>query len=207
MIEITPSGQACGATVRGIDLSQPLAPEDVAIIREAWLQHHVLSFPDQRMTDDDLERYTLAFGGFGNDPFIAPIPGREHIIAVERQADETSPLFAENWHSDWSFQAQPPSGTCLYGIEIPPIGGDTLFANQHAALEAMSDKQRARIDGLMAIHSAKRAYAPDGFYGEGDKAKRSMDIRPSREAEAVQRHPLVRKHPEPGREGLFSCFG
>ncbi len=207
MIEITPSGQACGATVRGIDLSQPLAPEDVAIIREAWLQHHVLSFPDQRMTDDDLERYTLAFGGFGNDPFIAPIPGREHIIAVERQADETSPLFAENWHSDWSFQAQPPSGTCLYGIEIPPIGGDTLFANQHAALEAMSDKQRARIDGLMAIHSAKRAYAPDGFYGEGDKAKRSMDIRPSREAEAVQRHPLVRKHPETGREGLFSCFG
>ena len=73
MIEITPSGQACGATVRGIDLSQPLAPEDVASIREAWLQHHVLSFPDQRMTDDDLERYTLAFGGFGNDPFIAAL--------------------------------------------------------------------------------------------------------------------------------------
>ena len=207
MIEITPSGQACGASVRGIDLSHPLAPEDIAVVREAWLQHHVLSFPDQRLTDDDLERFTLAFGGFGHDPFIAPIAGREHIIAVERQADEQSPLFAENWHSDWSFQARPPSGTCLYGIEIPPIGGDTLFANQHAALEAMPDAQRARIDGLMAIHSAKRAYAPDGFYGEGDKAKRSMDIRPSRDAEAIQLHPLVRKHPETGREGLFSCFG
>ena len=59
----------------------------------------------------------------------------------------------------------------------------------------------------MAIHSARRAYAPEGFYGEGDKAKRSMDIRPSREAEATQLHPLIRKHPETGREGLFSCFG
>ncbi len=159
------------------------------------------------MTDDDLERFTLAFGGFGNDPFIAPLPGREHIIAVERHADETSPLFAENWHSDWSFQAHPPAGTCLYGITIPPVGGDTLFANQHAALEAMPGAMRARIDGRMAIHSAKRAYAPDGFYGEGDKAKRSMDIRPSRDAEATQLHPMIRKHPETGREGLFSCFG
>lgn len=207
MIEIQPSGQACGAAVRGIDLSQPLAPETISAIREAWLTHHVLAFPGQRMSDDDLERFTLAFGGFGVDPFIAPIPGREHIIAVERQADETSPLFAENWHSDWSFQARPPAGTCLYGIEIPPVGGDTLFANQHAALEAMPGPLRARIEGRMAVHSARRAYAPEGFYGDGDKAKRSMDIRPSREAEATQLHPLVRKHRETGREGLFSCFG
>jgi len=207
MIDIEPSGQACGATVRGLDLSQPLAPETISAIRKAWLAHHVLAFPNQRMSDDDLERFTLAFGGFGADLFIAPIPGREHIIAVERQADETSPLFAENWHSDWSFQAQPPAGTCLYGIEIPPVGGDTLFANQHAALAAMPGALRARIEGRMAVHSARRAYAPEGFYGEGDKAKRSMDIRPSRDAEATQLHPLIRKHPETGREGLFSCFG
>ena len=207
MIEVTSSGQACGATVRGVDLSQPPRPDTVSAIRAAWLVHHVLAFPDQALDDDDLERFTIAFGGFGTDPFIAPIPGREHIIAVERQADETSPLFAENWHSDWSFQARPPAGTCLYGIEIPPIGGDTLFANQHAALDAMPDALRARIDGRMAIHSARRAYAPEGFYGEGDKAKRSMDIRPSRDAEATQLHPLIRKHPETGREGLFSCFG
>ena len=131
MIRVEPSGQACGATVTDIDLSKPLKPDDVAGIRAAWLKHHVLAFPDQHMSDDDLERYTMAFGGFGDDPFIAPIPGRSHIIAVSRRADETSPLFAENWHSDWSFQARPPAGTCLYGITIPPIGGDTLFANQH----------------------------------------------------------------------------
>ncbi len=207
MIDVIKSGQACGATVRGIDLTQALGPETVSAIRAAWLAHHVLVFPDQSIDDDDLERFTEAFGGFGVDPFIAPIPGREHIIAVERQAKETSPLFAENWHSDWSFQANPPAGTCLYGIKIPPVGGDTLFANQHAALDAMSATMRARLDGKMAIHSAKRAYAPDGFYGEGDKSKRSMDIRPSREAEATQLHPMIRKHPETGRAGLFSCFG
>lgn len=190
-----------------MDLSHPISADLAAEIRAAWLEHHVLAFPDQAMSDDDLERFTLAFGGFGDDPFIAPIPGRDHIIAVERLADETSPLFAENWHSDWSFQARPPAGTCLYGLKIPPVGGDTLFANQHAALDAMPPDLRARIEGRTAIHSAKRAYAPDGFYGEGDAPKRSMDIRPSHGAEATQRHPLIRAHPETGREGLFSCFG
>ena len=207
MIEVIESGQACGATVRGVDLTRVLTPETVSAIRKAWLTHHVLAFPDQVMTDDDLERFTLAFGGFGVDPFIAPIPGHEHIIAVERQADELSPLFAENWHSDWSFQARPPAGTCLYGIAIPPIGGDTLFANQHAALDAMPNAMRTRIEGRQAIHSASRAYAPDGFYGEGDKSRRSMDIRPSHDANATQLHPLIRSHPETGRKGLFSCFG
>lgn len=207
MLEIIPSSQACGAHVRGVDLSGDVERHVIAEIRAAWLEHHVLAFPDQAMSDDDLERFTLAMGGFGVDPFIAPIPGRNHIIAVERRADETSPLFAENWHSDWSFQARPPAGTCLYGITIPPMGGDTLFSNQHMALDAMPDALRARIEGKQAIHSAKRAYAPQGAYGDADTAKRSMDIRPSASAEAVQLHPIIRAHPETGRLGLFSCFG
>jgi taurine dioxygenase len=207
LIRVEPSSEACGASVTGIDLTLPLDPGDVSTIRAAWLKHHVLAFPDQHMSDDDLERYTLAFGGFGNDPFIAPIPGRSHVIAVQRLANETSQLFAENWHSDWSFQARPPAGTCLYGITIPPVGGDTLFANQHAALDAMPAALRKPLEGRMAIHSAVKAYAPDGTYGEKDKPKRSMDIRPSRDAEARQLHPLIRRHPETGREGIFSCFG
>ncbi len=207
MIRVEPSSEACGASVTGIDLTLPLDPGDVSAIRSAWLRHHVLAFPDQHMSDDDLERFTLAFGGFGNDPFIAPIKGRRHVIAVQRQADETSPLFAENWHSDWSFQARPPAGTCLYGVTIPPVGGDTLFANQHAALDAMPAALRKPLEGRLAIHSARRAYAPEGAYGEKDRPRRSMDIRPSREAEAIQLHALIRKHPETGREGVFSCFG
>ena len=206
-MRIEPSGQACGARVTGVDLSGDLPDALIADIREAWLAHHVLAFPGQRMDDDALERFTLALGGFGEDPFIAPIPGRRHIIAVERHANETSPIFAETFHSDWSFQARPPAGTCLYGLVIPPTGGDTLFANQHLALERLPDALRAKVEGRQAIHSAQKAYAPDGFYGDNDSPDRAMTIRPSVEARQTQLHDFIRAHPETGRAGLFGCLG
>ena len=206
MLRIEPSGQACGAQVTGIDLSAPLADATVAQIRAAWLDHHVLAFPGQRMDDDALERFTLAMGGFGTDPFFAPIPGRQHIAAILREADERTPLFAENWHSDWSFQARPPAGTCLLAIEIPPKGGDTLFANQHAAWDALPRDKQAEWGDLVAIHSARLAYAPDGSYGTRDKG-RSMAIRPGEEARQEQAHPLVPAHPETGRRALYSTLG
>ena len=198
---------ACGARVSGIDLSQPLGPDTVAAVRAAWLEHHVLIFPDQAIEDDDLERFTLSFGPFGHDPFFGSIPGHDHIAAVCRDADETSPIFAENFHSDWSFQEHPPQGTILRSVLIPPSGGDTLFANQHAAYAAMPDNFRQKIDALRAIHSAKIPYAPGGSYGLADMAGRSMDIRPSEEALAEFTHPLVRPHPETGRPAVFSTLG
>jgi taurine dioxygenase len=207
-MRVETSGQACGATVTGIDLTAPLSADAVGAIRAAWLRHHVLVFPGQPLSDDDLERFTLAMGGFGDDPFIAPIPGRQHIIAVARSADETTPIFAETWHSDWSFQARPPAGTCLFGVEIPPVGGDTLFANQHLALDRMPDALRRRIEGRRAVHSARRGYSREGFYGDAQaNAQRSMTIRPSDAAMATQVHDFIRRHPETGREGLFGCMG
>lgn len=205
-LTVTPSGMACGAQVSGLDLSGPITDALAAEIRAAWLDHQVICFPGQVLSDDDLERFTFAFGPFGDDPFIAPIPGREHIIAVKRAADETSPIFAESWHSDWSFQETPPQGTCLYGITIPPTGGDTLFVNQYKALSEMPDELRRRIEGRRAIHSARNAYSPKGMYGAGDKG-RSMDIRASDEADAAHAHPFIRVHPETGRESLFGCAG
>ncbi len=208
MMKVRPSGPPCGAEITGVDLTRELDGSTIAAIRAAWLDHHVLSFPGQDMNDDDLERFTRYFGPFGDDPFVKPIPGREHIIAIRRRADETSTLFAEAWHSDWSFQASPPDGTCLFGITIPPRGGDTLFADQHKALEAMPDELRQRIDGRIAIHSAGRGYAPSGLYGDADrKSGRSMAIQPSEAASATQRHPLIREHPESGRAALYGCIG
>ncbi|MEM9617310.1 MAG: TauD/TfdA family dioxygenase [Pseudomonadota bacterium] len=204
---VEPLDAAFGATVRGLSLTEPLDPETIAAIRSAWLAHHVLVFPEQEISDDDLERFTLSFGSFGDDPFIAPIVGRDHVIAVRREADEKSPIFAESWHTDWSFQETPPAGTCLYGITIPPVGGDTLFANQHLALDRMPAALRVKLEGKQAIHSARLPYATDGFYGEKDAALRSMDIQPSEEALAEQLHPILRRHPETGREGVFGCAG
>lgn len=203
-LSIEPSGQACGATVTGVDLTKPLDEATVAEIRVAWLEHLVLSFPDQPMSDDDLERFTLYFGPFGHDPYIAPIEGRDHIIAVKRKADETAPIFAETWHSDWSFQETPPAGTCLFGITIPPVGGDTLFANQQKAWQDMPDALRDKVQGKRAIHSAALGYSKAGLYGENDPGDRSMDIRPSDDALATHTHDLIRKHPETGKEAIFS---
>jgi taurine dioxygenase len=205
-MRIERSGEACGATVTGVDLAGPLDAGLVADIRAAWLEHRVLAFRDQSMDDDALERFTLSMGGFGHDPFFAPIAGRTNIAAVRREADEKTPLFAENWHSDWSFLARPPAGTCLLAVDVPAVGGDTLFADQHAAWDALPAARQRELEGLTAIHSARYAYAPQGTYGEKD-AGRSMDIRPSAAAMATQAHPLIATHPETGRRGFFSALG
>lgn len=205
---VEPSGAACGATIRGVDLSEALSPEQIAAIRALWLEHKVIAFAGQAMDDDALERFTEAMGGFGEDPFFAPIPGRQHIAAILREADEQAALFAENWHSDWSFLDHPPAGTCLLAIEIPPHGGDTLFADQVAALAALPPERQDHLRSLTAIHSARLAYAPDGAYGEQDQAgDRSMAIRPDESARETRHHPLIRRHPETGEEALFSTLG
>ena len=205
-MKVIPSGQACGARVEGLDLSRELSETEIAAIREAWLENHVLAFPGQSMSDDDLERFTLRFGPFGHDPFFAPIPGRTNIAAICRDADETTSIFAEAWHSDWSFQENPPIGTCLLGLTIPPTGGDTLFNNQHLALEKMPDEMRAKVEGRIAIHSAVLGYSKTGVHGNEEKEKgRSMDILVSDEALETRTHPLVRNHPETGRPGIFGA--
>ena len=208
MLEIQPSGAACGATVRGVDLSAPLDEGTVAAIRGAWLEHGVIAFPGQTLSIPDLERFTLALGPRGDDPFIAPIPGHAHVVEIRREADERAPIFAETWHSDWSFLPHPPAGTALYGTVIPPVGGDTLFACQSAAWDALHPNTRALLSGRLGIHSARRGYARDGLYGEHDRAAgRSMAIRFGDDALATRLHPVARVHPETGRTALFVSPG
>lgn len=207
-MQVVPSGQACGATVTGLDLSQALDNATITALRDQWLQHKVLVFPAQQLSIEDLERFTLYFGPFGNDPFIEPIEGHPHVIAVQRAADETGPVFADSvWHTDWSFQVTPPAGTCLYSITIPPVGGDTLFADQQLALAKMPAQLRARIESKNARHTARLGYAPDGVYGDAARETMSMKFSPSDQANAEQLHPLVRVHPETGCEAIYGAFG
>mgnify|MGYP001156860342 CR=1 FL=1 len=207
-LNVNQNDASCGAIVEGIDLTASLKNSDVKALRRAWLENHVLVFPDQLLSDDDLERFSLYFGCFGNDPFIAPIDGRDHVIAVGRKAEEKAPVFAEVWHSDWSFQKIPPAGTCLYSIKIPPVGGDTEYINQHKALKAMSSKLRSQIEGKEAIHSARAGYSPEGYFGDQrQEADRSMRIVVSESAKDTQTHPIIKRHPETGMEALFGCLG
>jgi taurine dioxygenase len=205
-LEVTPSGSSCGATVGGVDLSSPLDSATVAAIRDAWLTHHVLAFPDQVLSAEALEQFTLHFGPFGDDPFFESIDGHRHIAAIHRSADETSSLFAESWHADWSFQSQPPDGTCLLSRVVPPSGGDTLFADQISALSRLPEGLRDQLVGLVAVHSARSGYAPDGLYGQDDTG-RSMRIVADESAYATQTHPLITTHPETGEATLYGTIG
>jgi taurine dioxygenase len=205
-LTVIPQAAPCGALVQGIDLRQPLSADTVAEIRNAWLQHQVLAFPDQDLSLEDLERVALHIGPFGTDPFFRAVPGHPHIAQVRRDAGERTKIFAETWHSDWSFLPQPPQATLLFGNVIPPVGGDTLFANQYLAWEALSPAMQALLRDKQGIHSARRGYARDGMYGERD-AGRSMAIRYGNDALATQPHPIARVHPETGRTALFVSPG
>jgi taurine dioxygenase len=207
-MEITPTGQACGARVAGIDLSQPLDRDTISSIRSAWLEHHVLAFPDQKLSDDDLVRVTNYFGNVGEDPYFVPISKKTPVVALTRRADEKAPVFAENWHTDWSFKQHPPIGTCLYSLVVPPVGGNTGFANQQLALAQMPDDLRQRLENKIALHSAAAAYGPDGTYGEKDQGNdRSMKILFSEQANKSEPHPIIAKHPESGAETIFGTVG
>lgn len=205
-IVVEPANAPCGAIVRGVDFSEDIPPETVAEIRAVWLEHLVVAFPDQHMSLDRYEEIAQLFGDFGQDPYFKGLPDHPHIAEVKREADETTPLFAEGWHSDWSFLDNPPSATMLYGRVIPPHGGDTLYANQIAAYAALDGTMKQRLDGLQGIHSARRGYSKQGLYGEKD-AGRSMAIVYSDDAMATQLHPLVQTHPETGHKALFLSPG
>ena len=208
MMQITPSGEACGATIHGVDLSQHLDSATIAQIRRAWLEHHVLAFPDQKLSDPDLVRITQYFGGLGDDPYFVPIGDDNPVVALSRRADEQAPVFAESWHSDWSFKEHPPIGTCLYSLVVPPVGGDTSFANQQLAVAMMPSQLRARLSGKIALHSAAAAYGPDGTYGDKDQGSdRTMQILYSEDALNTERHAILNVHPENGEETLFSTVG
>lgn len=204
-INVIPSGAPCGATLTGIDLSQPLSDDAITEIRGHWLEHKVVAFPDQVLNPEDLQRIARYFGEIGADPFFRHIEGYPNICAIQRNADEKTSIFAETFHTDWSFMSVPPAATTLYGITIPPCGGDTLFADQTKAYEEMPDDLRERVEDLTAIHSAALGYAPDGAYGDKDQESgRSMQIKPSDKARETCSHPFIRTHRETGKKALFS---
>jgi taurine dioxygenase len=191
-----------GATVRGLDLRAPLSDSVAEAIRQAWAHHAVLVFPDQVLSHADLEKFTLGLGEFGIDPFIESMQDHPNVLELRREPNEKAQNFGAAWHSDWSFQPCPPSGTILHSKVIPPIGGNTLYADGHRAWEALSNTMKSMLERLRAIHSAAFAYGPRGVLAK-DAHERTMKIVVSEKAEKTEVHPLVRTHPITGRKALF----
>ena len=201
-VEVERLGGSCGAIVRGIDVSTPQSPEQVETILRLLDEHLVIAMPGQRFDLDRLEEFTDEMGGRDVTPFVTPVDERPYVIRVIKEpSDELN--FANAWHTDLSYLPAPPAYTVLHAKDVPPAGGDTMWANQHLAYETLPNSVKERIDGLQATHSAGMAYGTGGFL-EATADKSSMEIEPSQEAYATQTHPLVVRHPRTGRRALYA---
>ena len=201
-IRVDPEPSGFGAEITGLDLSRPLDKDTLAEVKAAWARHAVLRFPDQPLSLEALEAFTQAIGPFGHDPFIKPMAGHPNVLELRREPDERATNCGAGWHSDWSFQPQPPAATLLRSEVVPPVGGDTLFCDCARAYEALSPTMKAMLAPLTAIHSAGRAYGTKGVFARETEA-RTMEIIVSEEADKTHPHPLERTHPVTGRKSLF----
>jgi taurine dioxygenase len=187
-IEVEPVTASIGATVRGVDLREPLDADAVAEISAAWLRHKVLFLPGQVIDRDDHKRFARYFGTFFRHPYLKDVTRDPDIVKLYSGGDTGSRFVAEGWHTDVTFSPEPPKGSILRAIEVPPYGGDTMWLDLEAALAGLSEPMREFLGTLIAIHSAPRAaFIPGDTSGEVITSK----------------HPVVRTHPDSGRRCLF----
>ena len=187
---------ALGAEIGGVDLRGTPSPEIAAAIRGALLEHLVVFFRDQDLTPAELLAFASTMGTPVEYPFVAGIPGFPEVIEVAKLEHERV-NFGGIWHSDTTYLDEPPMGSMLLAREVPPYGGDTLFANMYLAYETLSEAMRELLVGLRAVSSSAKADVSktreDRIRTDG-KGERT-------DYEAV--HPVVRTHPETGRRALY----
>ena len=191
-IEVEPLTPGIGAVVRGVDLAEPFDEAVFAELHQAWISHLVLFLRDQRMTPAQHLAFGRRFGELHIHP-AAPYAHGDPALMVIHTDENSHRNNGAGWHSDVSADEQPPLGSILHLHRVPSCGGDTLFANMHAAYEALSEPLRTLLDGLSARHESDYA----GYYGEHP---------PQREFPRAI-HPVVRTHPVTGRKALFVNAG
>lgn len=192
-ITVAPTTPNCGAEVSGVDLAQPLNDATFDTLNKALAKHGVLFFRDQEMTPEQHKALGQRFGELHIHPaFPRLVEGHPEVMEIF--ADENSTYIAgEEWHSDVSCDEEPPMGTILRMIEVPPSGGDTLFSNMFAAFEALSEPMRNFLSDMNAVHDGEPFYRGRYKDGEDDAGK----TYPRAE------HPIVRTHPVSGKQALF----
>jgi taurine dioxygenase len=200
-IKINRIAGALGADVAGVDLSQPLPDAVIAEIRAALLEHLVIFLHDQHLTPAQHLGFGHRFGEFQIHDFVAGMAEHPQIIEVRKEPEEKR-NFGGGWHTDVSYLERPALGSVLYAREVPEIGGDTLFANQYLAYEALSNGMKRMLDGMVAIHSARRPYGVNAARAF-DPGPSSMSFHFGESAHAEVEHPVVRTHGETGRKALY----
>lgn len=200
-VNIYPVAGALGAEVQGVDLGQVLSNQQRSELYSAFLKHHVLFFRDQTLEPLAQRRAAENFGEPDIYPFIKGMPEVPEVIEIiKTPSDERN--FGGSWHSDTAYLPRPARGTMLYAVEVPPSGGDTLFANTNKAYESLSDGMRDLLDNMVGVNNSDLGYG-----GSRAKVLTKLDSMGEQyDAESAtyeSEHPIVRTHPESGKKGLY----
>ena len=203
-IEVTPLSDVFGAEVTGADINHWDDNEQFAQIRQAFLDHGVIAIRNQRIGPAAQIAFASRFGTLQEHVLSKfCLPGHPKILVLSNRRTNDEPIgiadAGRHWHSDMSYAERPPLGSMLYAHEIPPEGGDTLFADMHAVLDALPPETRNRIDDLQGVYNYTRDY---------EKARAKNPDRPPLSAEqhatlGEVTHPVVRTHPDTGRKALY----
>jgi taurine dioxygenase len=197
-LEIQPIAGALGAELHGVDLGSDLDDATIAEIRQALLDHCVIFFRDQEFDAAQHKALARRFGTIFIHPNYYGLQVDPEILEIRREPGDTK-VVGEDWHTDTTMMAEPPMGAILYALEVPPYGGDTLFANQYLAYETLSEGMKRMIGGLRAVHSDRMVAGPAvNHAGRTTKARADANWR-----ETLNVHPVVRTHPETKRKLLY----
>jgi len=198
-IEVAPISGALGAEIQGVDIAQDLPDSAIADIRQALLDHGVIFFRDQHLDVDRHKAFVRRFGEIFVHPNFKGTQADPEVVNVVRNPGDAR-IVGEQWHHDTTMVAEPPMGAVFYAIEVPPYGGDTMFANQYLAYESLSDGMRDLIGSLRVVHSDRNLAGPRAAVSKS----RSTAVREDADwQETVNIHPAVITHPETGRKALF----
>jgi taurine dioxygenase len=202
-ITIFPSGKALGAEIQGVDL-RTVKADDFACIYRAWLNHSVLLFRGQTLSDDDLVTFSERFGDLDWAPVQESgrrfVEGHPEIYVVSNVMEKGVPIGSlgageATWHTDMSYLQDPPKASILYALEVPPSGGNTYFNSMYRAYEFLPDSIKKRIEGKTLKHDA--TYNSGGYVRQGATAVDDPVTSPGKY------HPLVCTHPETKRRVLY----
>ncbi len=198
-IAVKPIAGALGAEISGVNVGDDLDDSTIVEIRQALLDHQVIFFRDQDLDVPRHKAFTRRFGELFVHPNFQFGQDNPEIVYVRREPGDRQVL-GQGWHADTTMMATPPMGAILYALEVPAMGGDTLFANQYLAYNALSTGMKYMLDGLRAVHNDTRIAGP----GTGLNAERASQVREDEDWRPTETaHPVVRTHPETGRKCLF----
>ncbi|OUW38683.1 MAG: hypothetical protein CBD40_07475 [Gammaproteobacteria bacterium TMED180] len=199
-MEIIPIAKSLGAEVIGAQLVN-MDVKTYSSIEKAFSRYLVLCFRDQQLGPCDLVNLARKFGGVGETPYLSGLEDYPDVVPIVKEANEKSQhTFGSGWHTDFTFQKKPPARTLLYALDVPPKGGDTLFANLQDAYESLSTGMQESLSRLRALHSSIRSYGPNASL---KNHLENMTITNEKEEPGFESHPVIRKHPVTGKPSLW----